>query len=404
MIAAWRAASLGAKTRLIEKNPRLGLKIHISGGGKCNITHGGDMEALRQSFEPVEARFLRPAFLRFTNRDVLDLLDGRGVSVHARADGRVFPDSGRAEDVVDAFACHAREAGARIETGVPATALTVDAGEIRGARAGGRLLPARSVIVAVGGSSYPKTGTTGDGFRWLRELGHTVEPLRPALAPIYLSDGARSDWSGVALRDCLVRARHGGREISRWRGDLLYTHHGVSGPPILGISRRVALALEFGAVTLEADPLPDLGVEDLARQIADYHAAAGRRSARTLVQEWLPERLAPELLARSGIEPSLALNQLSRKARNRLVETLKRWIIGEVRAVPLERGEVTAGGVALAEVDPGTMASRRVKGLYLCGEILDIAGPVGGYNLQAAFSTGYVAGEAAASRAMTSNA
>lgn len=408
MIAAWRAASLGARTRLLEKNDRMGLKIHISGGGKCNITHGGDMETVRRAFEPEEARFLHAAFRRFTNEDVLDLLRARGVTVHTRPDGRVFPDSGRADDVVDGLAWHLREAGVRIDFETPISRLRLEDGQARGAWSGERPFPARAVIVAVGGSSYPKTGTTGDGFRWLREAGHTVVRLRSALAPIYLDSGGRPEWSGVALRDCVVRARgvvaggnaelqianSGGpvKEVARWRGDLLYTHHGVSGPPVLGVSRRVALALEEGPVTLEADVLPDVPPEALSRRIA---AAQERRAVRSLVEEWLPERLAPEALERAGIAPGTMLNRLEKKGRNRLVETLKRWEIGQVQTVPLERGEVTAGGVALAEVDPQTMASRRIPGLYLCGEILDIAGPVGGYNLQAAFSTGYVAGESA---------
>jgi predicted Rossmann fold flavoprotein len=396
MIAAWRAASLGAKTRLLEKNDRLGLKIHISGGGKCNITHGGDMESLRRAFAPNEARFLHHSFRRFTNEDVLTMLRERGVTVHTRPDGRVFPDSGRADDVTGALEWRLDEAGVRVEYGAAVTSLDVREGRVHGAFARGRPFPARATILAVGGSSYPKTGTTGDGYRWMREAGHTVVPLRSALAPIYLDGGRRPEYSGVALRDCLLRARHGGKEIARWRGDLLFTHQGVSGPTVLGVSRAVALGLESGPVTLDVDLLPDVPPEELSSRIAETHGAAGRRTARTLAGEWLPERLVPELLERAGVEPQTPLHQLSRKGRNRLVETLKRWDLGPAREVPLERGEVTAGGVALEEVDPTTMASRKISGLYLCGEILDLAGPVGGYNLQAAFSTGYVAGEAAA--------
>jgi predicted Rossmann fold flavoprotein len=396
MVAAWQAASAGAKTRLLEKNPRLGLKIHISGGGKCNITHGGDMESLRRAFAPNEARFLRESFRRFTNDDVLELLRECGVTVHTRPDGRVFPDSGRAEDVVNALEWHVRQAGVQIELNAGVTALALEDDRVTGAMAGGRPYPAAAVIVAVGGSSYPKTGTTGDGYRWMREAGHTLAPLRSALAPIYLDGGCRPEYSGVALRDCVLRARQGGKEIARWRGDLLYTHHGISGPNALGISRPVAAAMEQGDVTLDVDVLPDVPQETLSGRLAEAHGVSGRRTIRTLVNEWLPERLVGEALERTGVDPATPLHQLPKKGRNRLVETLKRWELGRARAVPLERGEVTAGGVALDEVDPATMASRRVGGLYLCGEILDIAGPVGGYNLQAAFSTGYVAGGAAA--------
>lgn len=394
MIAAWRAAALGARVRLLEKNPRLGLKIHISGGGKCNITHGGDMESIRRAFAPNEARFLNAAFRRFTNEDVLGLLRKRGVTVHTRPDGRVFPDSGKADDVVDGLASFLRDAGAAVELGCAVTRLVVDEGRIQGAFAGGKSYPARATVVCVGGSSYPKTGTTGEGYRWMRELGHTLVPLRAALAPMYLQQ-PRPEYSGVALRECVLRARSGGKEIARWRGDLLFTHHGISGPTALGVSRAAALAMETGTVTLDVDVLPDRTAESLSEELAQAHAG-GRRSVRSMVVPWIPERLADELLERAGVEEGTLVHQLPRRNRNRLADTLKRWELGYVSAVPLERGEVTAGGVDLSEVDPQTMASRKVAGLYLAGEILDLAGPVGGYNLQAAFSTGYVAGEAAA--------
>lgn len=398
MIAAWRAAALGARVRLLEKNGRLGLKIHISGGGKCNITHGGDMESVRRAFDPPEARFLNGPFRRFSNEDVLDLMRSRGVTVHTRPDGRVFPDSGRADDVVGALEWHLREAGAVVELDCAVTRLSVEDGAITGVFAGGRSYPARTTLVAVGGSSYPKTGTTGDGYQWMREIGHTLVPLRSALAPMYLRD-PRPQYSGVAFRDCVLKARGGGKELARWRGDLLFTHHGISGPNALGVSRAVALGMERGPVTLDVDVMPDWTPEALSGELTEAHAA-GRRTVRAMVQQWIPERLLDELLERAGVTPGMMLHQLPRKNRNRLVDALKRWELGPVKSVPLERGEVTAGGVALDEVDPQTMASRKIRGLYLAGEVLDIAGPVGGYNLQAAFSTGYVGGEAAARSAL----
>lgn len=399
MFAAWRAASLGASTRLLEKNGRLGLKIHISGGGKCNITHGGDMESVRKAFAPDEARFLAHAFRQFKNEDVLQMLRHRSVTVHTRPDGRVFPDSGRADDVVDGIAYYLDAAGVKTELGAGVTGLAREGDRVTGAWVGGLLYPARATILCVGGSSYPKTGTTGEGYRWARDLGHSLVPLRSALAPMYLAEGARPDYSGVALRDSVLRGRSGGKEIARWRGDLLFTHQGVSGPNALGISRAVALAMETGEATLDVDLHPNVAPEALAARFAEAHAA-GRRLVSTLLAEWLPERLIPEALQRAEIGPEMLVHQLPRKNRNRLVDVLKRWELGRVRAVPLERGEVTAGGVSLDEVDPRTMASRKLRGLYFAGEVLDIAGPVGGYNLQAAFSTGYVAGECAAREAL----
>jgi predicted Rossmann fold flavoprotein len=358
IIAAWRCAVLQLPTLLLEKNERLGIKLHISGGGKCNITHAGLMHDVRMAFEPNEARFLRLPFLRFTNDDVLALLHARGVETYTRPDGRIFPVSGRAEDVVDALAWHARHAGAEIRCGAPVEAIETSGGRAQGARVGGRLLPAAAVVLATGGISYPKTGTTGEGFRWARELGHTLVPLRAALAPIYLEPAPPESWSGVALRDCLLRARTGGKVISRWRADLLFTHKGVSGPTALGVSRDVALALERGPVSLDVDLLPDRPPEELAAELTATEHRATRRIVRSLLDAWLPNRIVPALLERAGVDPATPLHQLSRTGRNRLIESLKGWPLGAARAVPLERGEVTAGGVSLAEVDPATMASK----------------------------------------------
>jgi predicted Rossmann fold flavoprotein len=222
-------------------------------------------------------------------------------------------------------------------------------------------------------------------------------PLRPALAPLYLDQPPPADWSGVALRDSLLRVRDGaGKVIARWRADTLLTHRGVSGPTALGVSAAAARELESGPVTVDVDLLPDESPEMLLTRLTAPEHRAARRGVRALLDAWLPNRIVPALLARAGIDLATPLHQLRRPERNRLIEGLKRMDLGRVRHIPLERGEVTAGGIALPEVDPATMASRKVAGLYLCGEVLDIDGPVGGYNLQAAFSTGYVAGEAAA--------
>jgi predicted Rossmann fold flavoprotein len=403
MIAAWRAAEAGARALLLEKNDRLGIKLHISGGGKCNITHDGDIESVREAFPPPQARFLRRAMEAFTNEDVLALLHARGVETYARPDGRIFPVSGRAEDVVDALEWHLRGAGATVRLRAAVAAIRAREGRVTGVvlnesgRATGEFLPAGAVILATGGVSYPKTGTTGDGFAWARDLGHTIVPLRAALAPLYLETPLPADWSGVALRDSLLRARDGaGKVLARRRGDTLFTHRGISGPTALGVSAAVARAMESGPVTVDVDLLPDETPEALAESLLAPEHRSARRGVRALLDAWLPNRIVPALLARAGIDLATPLHQLRRPERNRLIEILKRMELGRVRHVPLDRGEVTAGGVALSEVDPATMASRKVAGLYLCGEVLDIDGPIGGYNLQAAFSTGYVAGQAAA--------
>jgi predicted Rossmann fold flavoprotein len=208
------------------------------------------------------------------------------------------------------------------------------------------------------------------------------------------ADEAWASRSGVALRDCVLKARQG-KEIARWRGDLLFTHHGISGPTALGISREVTEGLERGSVTLEVDLLPDTGFEALSADLLSYAAKHPRRQIASWLEEVVPGRLTSEVLSSAGVSGEAVFANLQKKARNRLVETLKAWPLGQVRTVPLEKGEVVAGGISLDEVDPQTLRSKIVPNLYFAGEVLDIAGPVGGYNLQAAFATGYVAGEEA---------
>ncbi len=390
IIAAWKAASSGAKVILLEKTPRIGTKILISGGGKCNITHDGPLEDVLRAFRPNEARFVRPACYRFTNHEIVEMLTSRGLEVYTRPDGRIFPVHQTAKDVVAILGTYLSEVDVRLNT--PVRSILQSDGEVKGVQLDDAELPCEHVILALGGSSYPGTGTTGDGFSWVKVLDHSLVKVRAALAPIYMR--IDEDWperrAGVALRDVVLKARQG-KEIARWRGDLLFTHHGVSGPVVLGVSRIVTERLEHGPVTLEVDLAPDLSHEDLSEQISAWASENPRKTLPSYV-----ETLVPASLAGVVAEATPIVSQLGQKAKNRLVERLKAWSLGEVRTVPIEKGEVVSGGVLLDEVDPHTMRSLKCEGLYLCGEILDIAGPVGGYNLQAAFATGFVAGETAA--------
>lgn len=402
IIAAHAAATAGARVTLLEKNPRLGMKILISGGGKCNLTHAGSMEDIRRKFRPNEALFLKPSFYRFTNDDFLDILHRRGMETYVRPDGRVFPvEPSNAKDVVARLTDYVSDSGARVLFDTAVTALDIgDTGDrtvIRGVFAGDRYFAAKAVIIAAGGSSYPATGTTGDAWRWLKSAGHDIIPLRAALAPIYLQ-GINPDWSGVALRDVVVKARSGeGKELSRWTGDLLFTHKGVSGPCALAISRDIADYLDTPgrAASVEVDLAPTLTFEDLQARFRRDIAASPRRLASTLLEPFVPSRLVQPLVDSAACPVDARLSNLPAKSMNKMVATIKGWNLGQVRAIPIERGEVVAGGVSLTEVDPQSMASTVVDGLFLCGEVLDIAGPVGGYNLQAAWSTGYVAGVSA---------
>lgn len=395
IIAAWRAATAGAKVLLLEKTSRLGTKILISGGGKCNITHDGPLEHVLKAFRPNEARFIRPACYRFTNTQIVDMLASRGLEVYTRPDGRIFPTEGTAKDVVAILRNYLCDAGVEVRLNAPVRRLQVEDGRISGVVCESGTILARQVVVAVGGSSYPNSGTTGDGFSWMRALGHSIVPVRAALAPMNLSQ-PKPELSGVALRDAVLKARHVGKEFVRWRGDTLITHHGISGPTALGISREVSERKEVGPVELEIDLLPDESFEALGSRLARVVKAHPKRRIATHLEAELPDRIVPHLFAQASVDIDGVGATFTQKERNRLVEALKGWKIGPVKEVVLDKGEVVAGGVSLDEVDPHTMRSQKVAGLYLCGEVLDIAGPVGGYNLQAAFATGYVAGESAA--------
>jgi predicted Rossmann fold flavoprotein len=395
IMAARRAAELGSEVLLLEKTPRLGTKILISGGGKCNITHDGEIEDVLRAFRPNEARFIRPACYRFTNKQIVKVLTDRGLRVYTRPDGRIFPVDQTAKDVVAILAAYLSEVGVRVRSNTPVDGIAVGDEGVRGVVLRGEVIASSRVVLAVGGSSYPNSGTTGDGFRMAAELGHSLVKIRAALAPIKLRGDRWTPYSGIALRNVVLRARQQGKEVARWRGDTLITHHGISGPCTLGISREVSEAKEKGPVTIEVDVVPAKSFDALDGNLLAYGKEHPTRLVSTFLEPIVPERLIGEVMASAEISTGAKFSALTRGERTRLVSVLKALQLGEVKEVILDKGEVVAGGVSLDEVDPQTMRSRLVKGLYLCGEVLDIAGPVGGYNLQAAFATGFVAGETA---------
>ncbi len=398
IFAAWNAARQGAKVLLVEKTDRLGTKILISGGGKCNVAHDGTMESVLKAFRPNEARFIRPACHLLPNRSIIGFFTERGLEVYTRPDGRVFPVWQSAKDVVAILESALSEAKVRVLYDSPVSRIISEDGAVRGIETKDGRVECHHIVLSVGGSSYPKTGSTGDGWPWAKELGHSIVKVRAALAPMYLDlDGAELK-AGISLRHVLLKARLSGREIARWQADLLFTHKGVSGPSVLGISRIVAERFGEGEITLEIDLLADETFESLSAGLKRWAAANPKKGIAACLDSIVPSRLEPDVLSAAGLE-NIPAQMVGKKGVNRLVEVLKGWKIGVVRSVPLEKGEVVAGGISLDEVDSKTMRSQKCQGLYLCGEILDVAGPVGGYNLQAAFATGFLAGQTAAADA-----
>ncbi|HJW09758.1 MAG TPA: aminoacetone oxidase family FAD-binding enzyme [Holophagaceae bacterium] len=395
MIAAWRAAGQGHRVTLLEANARLGVKLRISGGGKCNITHDGSVKEVLAAFPKDQARFLRPAMHRFTNDQVLELLRREGVATYTRDNGRVFPldRPGSAAAVVAAFEAIVRSAGVEIRCGTRVTGLDGAAPRLEALRLGGERLAADLFILATGGASYPETGTRGEVLGWLRNLGVPVSPWFPALAPIPLLR-PRPEWEGVALRDgeLVVLAGASGRRLARFKGDILFTKAGITGPAALELSRPAEEARRAGASFLTYASTTKSPEQVDAEAQAEQRSNPQLKAAHWL-QRWLPERLCGALVAEAGLDADQRMKDLGREARKALVGFTTAFPLGEPRAVALERGEVAAGGVQLSAVDPHTMAVSGWENLRVCGELLDVDGPVGGYNLQAAFSTGFVAGD-----------
>ena len=405
IMAALGARREGARAVIYERNPRLGIKILISGGGKCNITHNAPPRELENGFITREARFLRHALHELSAAEMIEALEREGLETMTRPNGRVFPVSGRAEDVLAAFERMLERSGVIVRTRALVEDIVVTDGVARGIVVDGRREDADAVVIATGGLSYRKVGTTGDGIEWARRLGLEITTVRAALAPLYFLQPPPADWQGVALRDVRTWIECPGcaPDLVRlglnttWRDDILLTHRGLSGPATLEISRAAAYAREkHGDVYLLVDVVPDIDERELSRAWEERLASSGRSEVQSFVESYVPSALVDAILAASGLARGVRIAVVTREQRRALLSTLKRWEPGRPGEAPIDRGEVTAGGVALSEVSPKTMQSRRIAGLYIAGEALDISGCIGGYNLQAAFSTGYVAGREAA--------
>ncbi|HET6329988.1 MAG TPA: aminoacetone oxidase family FAD-binding enzyme [Holophagaceae bacterium] len=395
MVAAWRAALGGHRVTLLEANNRLGVKLRISGGGKCNVTHAGPLKEVLGAFAKEQARFLRPAMHRFTNDEVVELLRREGVETYTRDNGRVFPMDrpGSAAAVVAAFESVMARAGAEVRVGARVTGIEGAAPRVTALRLGEERLEADLFIFATGGASYSETGTRGEVLGWLRGLGLPMRSWFPALAPIPLAK-PRPAWEGVAWRDgeLLLMAGKGGRRLARFKGDLVFTKTGISGPAALELSQAAEDARLAGAAFLayahDARSFDEVDAEAITTARTQPHLSVLR-----WVQQWIPERCAETLLKEASLSEGQRLKDLPKDARRDLVEAITGSPLGAPGPVPLSRGEVAAGGLKLEAVDPHTMAVRGFENLRVCGELLDVDGPVGGYNLQAAFSTGFVAGE-----------
>ncbi|MBU4427168.1 MAG: NAD(P)/FAD-dependent oxidoreductase, partial [Proteobacteria bacterium] len=412
LIAAGQAAKLGAETLLLEKMDRPGRKLRITGKGRCNLTNIAPLSQFIEHFRP-NGRFLRQAFSQFLTSELLAFFEELGVPTVTERGGRVFPASGRAQDVVDALVQWIGECGVKLRNGSTVERLNVEEKKVTGVKvyravsrmreasairpSCGQIYNADAVIIATGGASYPETGSTGDGYQLAELAGHSIVQIRPALVPLETRGDIAQRLQGLSLRNVKVQVRVDGKKREQGFGEMVFTHFGVSGPAILSLSRQVVDALRLGQkVELSIDLKPALDHEKLDARLLRELDAHGKQHFRTLLKVLLPRKLIPVCMELVDIFPGKVGHQITTMERKRLRVWLKDFRLQVNAYRPFNEAVVTAGGVNTREVEPRTMASRIVEHLYFAGEVLDVDADTGGYNLQAAFSTGWIAGRSAA--------
>ena len=394
MMAAAAAAECGGSVLLLEKMPRVGRKMMITGKGRCNVTSADDVPDIIRNIIG-NGRFLNSSLRAFDNADVMAFFEGLGVPLKTERGNRVFPQSDRAADVVDAMVKHLRDQEVEIRTNTSVSGLLTEANKICGVRlVDGSEVEAAAVILAMGGASYPATGSTGDGHVLARAVGHTVTPIFPALVPLVTRETWVREVQGLARRTVRATLYHAGKKEQDFFGEMLFTHFGVTGPIILQLSRRASELLRDGKkdIELRLNLKPALTHEKLRERVDRDFAAYEQKHLHNGMIDLLPKRLIDIVLNAAGLAPERVVGQISSKERERLVRVLQALPLTIMGTRPIAEAIVTAGGVATHEINPRTMESKIVKHLYFVGELVDVDAYTGGYNLQAAFSMGHAAG------------
>ncbi|MGP1585106.1 MAG: NAD(P)/FAD-dependent oxidoreductase [Schwartzia sp. (in: firmicutes)] len=393
MMAAIGAAENGGQVTLLEKMDRVGRKLRITGKGRCNITNIAEVPDIIRHI-PGNGIFLSSALRAFDNQDVIRFFETCGVATKVERGGRVFPASDHAEDVVGALTASLAARGVELRCHAPVKALLTAQGKVAGVRLkSGEEIRADAVILATGGASYPGTGSTGDGAEMAAAVGHHIVPLQPALVPLEVEEDWAKELTGLSLRNVTLGLTVDGDLQEEAFGEMLFTHFGVSGPIVLTLSRKAAMALREGAfVELLLNLKPALTPEQLEKRVQRDFAAQQKKAAKNGLRDLLPARLIPPILDLAYLPSEKPIHQITREERRRLTALLQRVPLTVLRTRPLAEAIVTMGGVETREIHPKTMESKVCPGLFIAGEVADIDGFTGGYNLQAAFSMGAAAG------------
>lgn len=393
LMAAVIAGREGAKVTLLEKMNYVGKKMGITGKGRCNITNACDMSDFIKN-TPGNGKFLYGAYERFTNEDLLQLLHDAGLETKVERGGRVFPASDSALDVRNTFMKLMKHYGVDVHLEEPVKKLLVDDGVVTGVVTDKETYHADAVVIATGGKSYPATGSTGDGYMLAAQVGHKITDIRPSLVPIVTEESWVKDLMGLSLRNVELFVVAKNKVQAKMFGEMMFTHFGITGPIVLSLSHTVGKLMRkknIGTIGLDINLKPALSPETLDKRLQKDFDLYSKKQLINGMKDLLPSRLIPLIIELAGIDPQKPINQISKEERQQIGYMLQHMPLTVKGLRPVEEAIVTAGGISLKEFNPKTMESKLVKGLYGAGEVLDIDAFTGGYNLQAAFSTGYVA-------------
>ena len=404
MIAAVTTAEQGNSVTILEKMEDLGKKLLITGKGRCNITNSAEMEDFMKNI-PENAKFLYSSFNQYTNQDIINFLNKQGVATKVERGGRVFPVSDRAEDVLNAFKRKLKELNVEIKTNFEVTQILTEGstaigieGKYKGKTE--RML-ANKVILTTGGKSYPVTGSTGDGYKITEKLGHTITPLKPSLVPLICEEDSKKicqDMQGLSLRNVAIKVKHENKIIYEDLGEMLFTHYGLSGPIILSASailiryKNIEKLLKSNKIKIFIDLKPALDEEKLDNRILRDFEELRNKQFKNSLEKLLPRKMINTIIEIIGINPEKRINEITKEERKKLVKILKNFELNINGFRKIEEAIITKGGINVKEINPRTMESKIIKGLYFAGEIIDLDAFTGGFNLQIAWSTGYVAG------------
>ncbi len=397
MMAAIRAGGICPDVTLIEKNSSPGRKLLLSGKGRCNLTNLCDLDSFLKRFSK-NGEFLRDAFKKFFNLELMRFFQERGLKLKTERQMRVFPESGISASILEVLEKELKNSHVKVRYDTSLKGISLEDKAVSGVSlADGGYLPCERIILATGGVSYKFTGSTGEALDIVRRLGHHIMPLRPGLVPLEIKENYPKDLEGLTLKNIRLKFSDSHKQIISDIGELLFTASGVSGPLVLSLSGKIIDWLkETKGMFVEIDLKPALFYEQLDSRFLREFKAAPRKAIKNILRDFLPLRLADVFIAIAGIAPEKKASHITQKERRVLIMLLKGLRLHIRGAQGIDKGMVTRGGVALAEINPRTMESRLIKGLYFAGEMIDIDADTGGFNLQAAFSTGYLAGESAA--------